>query len=248
MAGKTEKQIMKKLSRRKLHFSLIDPDPQKAGIGKIGAMARSLQRTGTDAVLVGGSTRVTERILDKAVAAIKKHCKAPVILYPGNANGLSRSADAVLFMSLLNSRDPLWLSGMQAHGARLVRKYRLETIPMAYLIVEPGMKAGEVGKADPIKRNRPETAVAYALAAQYLGMRFVYLEAGSGAPQHVPERMIREVKRNIDIPLIVGGGIRSEDAAARVLRAGADIIVTGTVLEDNMKRAEGIIRAAREFK
>ncbi len=248
MIGKVEKQLLKKLSKRKLHFSLIDPDPQKNSIKRIQEIAKKLERFGTDAILVGGSTRVTENVLDKTIRAIKKHCSAPIILFPGNANGVSRHADAILFMSLMNSRDALWISGMQAIGAPLVQKYKIEALPTAYLIVEPGMRAGEVGKAEPLKNENPEEAAAYALAAQYFGMRFVYLEAGSGAPQHVNENLVRAVKKTIDISLIVGGGIRNAEAAKKVLKAGADIIVTGTVLEKNIAAAEDIIKAVHNSR
>lgn len=248
MIGRIEKQLMKKLSKRKLHFSLIDPDPQKASLKSIEETARTLERFGTDAVLVGGSTRVTESVLDKTIRAIKKYCSVPIILFPGNANGVSRHADAILFMSLMNSQDALWISGMQAIGAPLVQKYRIETLPTAYLIVEPGMKAGDVGRARVLKNENPEEAAAYALAAQYFGMRFVYLEAGSGAPQHVSESLIRIVKKSIEIPLIVGGGIRSADIAKKVLGAGADIIVTGTVLEKNIAAVEDIIKTVHSFR
>ncbi len=121
MTGKIEKQLLKKLSKRKLHFSLIDPDPQKNSIKRIQDIAKKLERFGTDAILVGGSTRVTESVLDRAIKTIKKHNSAPVILFPGNANGLSRHADAILFMSLMNSQDGLWISCMQAMGAPLVK-------------------------------------------------------------------------------------------------------------------------------
>jgi len=116
---------------------------------------------------------------------------------------------------------------------------------MGYIIVAPGMKVGEVGQADVIPRDSPKTAVAYALAAQYLGMKYVYLEAGSGAPEPVPEEMIRAVRSAIDVPLLVGGGIRDAETAARVKGAGASIVVTGTVVEEghSMSRLQGIIEA-----
>jgi len=124
MTGKIEKQLLKKLSKRKLHFSLIDPDPQKVSLKSVEETARTLERFGTDAILVGGSTRVTEDVLDKAIIAIKKHCSAPVILFPGNANGLSKHADAILFMSLMNSQDALWISGLRRWARRLSRDSR----------------------------------------------------------------------------------------------------------------------------
>src|SRR3989304_4806508 len=110
MTGIVERQLTRKLARRKLHFSLIDPDPEKADAKTVEAIAKKLQEFGTDAVLVGGSTRVNEENLDRAITAIKKHCSAPVILSPGNANGVSRKTNSMHFMSFLNSQDALWVS------------------------------------------------------------------------------------------------------------------------------------------
>ena len=132
--------------------------------------------------------------------------------------------------------------------------YGLEPIPMAYLIIEPGETVGWVGDAKPIPRHKPKIAAAYALAGQYLGMRLVYLEAGSGAPSHVPNEMVKIVKSVLDVPLIVGGGIRSYEDAKEVAIAGADIIVTGTAiekagsLEEAEKRLRSIIKGVKEVK
>ena len=128
-----------------------------------------------------------------------------------------------------------------------MKAWGLEAIPLAYLIVEPGMRAGEIGHADPIPREDATEAVRYALAAQYMGMQLVYLEAGSGAPEPVPSAMVTAVKRAISIPLIVGGGIRTPEAARAVARAGADIVVTGTVVEATHDAAllENIVRAVK---
>jgi len=135
-------------------------------------------------------------------------------------------------MSLLNSADPYFIIGAQVLGAPLIRRYNLEPIPMGYIIVGEGGTAGVIGKAVPIPYDKPELAAAHALAGQYLGMRFIYLEAGSGAKRPVPQEMIRAVKCCIEVPLIVGGGIRSKDQAQAAVSAGADIIVTGNVTED----------------
>jgi len=155
-----------------------------------------------------------------------------VILFPGSAAGLCENADAVFFMSLLNSRSPSYLVENQFLGAPLVLRYGLEPIPMAYIIIEPGGTVGFVGDARLIPRKKPEIAAAYALAAKYMGMRLVYLEAGSGADSPVPAKMVAQVKRLLgDVLLIVGGGIRSGSAAAELAAAGADLIVTGTAVE-----------------
>ncbi len=210
-------------------MTLLDPDKQSAD--DAGRLAAGAATSGSDAIMIGGSTGVTQDQVDATVLAIKSAVSIPTILFPASAANLSRHADALYFMSLLNSRDPRLIVGEQRRAAPLVKKWGLETIPMAYLVVEPGMRAGEVGRAEPIPRSQPQAAVEYALAAQMLGMRLVYLEAGSGAPEPVPGPMIRAVRQVLDIPLIVGGGIRTPEAAASVARAGADIVVTGTVVE-----------------
>lgn len=210
-------------------MTLLDPDKQTADeAGRLGAEAAA---AGTDAIMVGGSTGVTQDKVDATVLAIKEAAKLPVILFPASAANLSPHADALYFMSLLNSRDPRLIVGEQRLAAPIVRAWGLETIPMAYLVIEPGMAAGKIGNADLIPRKNPIVAVQYSLAAQMLGMKLVYLEAGSGAPDPVPARVIRAVREAIDIPVVVGGGIRSSEAATAVATAGADIVVTGTIVE-----------------
>ena len=135
-------------------------------------------------------------------------------------------------MSLLNSNDPYFLIGAQALGAPLVKKYNLEAMPMGYIIVGTGGAAGLIGRANWIPYDRPEIAAIFALAAQCLGMRFVYLEAGSGAKEPVPLSMISVVRDTIDCNLIVGGGIRNGKVAMELAKSGADIIVTGTLVEE----------------
>jgi len=220
------------------HLTLIDPanqDPQIAG-----QIASDAEQAGSAGIMVGGSTKAGGKVLDLTVRAIKRKVKLPVVLFPASETGISRYADAIFFMSMLNSTDPYFITGAQRLGAPLVRKFKLETLPMAYLVVEPGGAAGSVGKAALISRDRPELAVAYALAAHYLGMRFVYLEAGSGAGVPVPIEMVKAVRRAIDGTLIVGGGIRTPKAASDRVRAGADIIVTGTIIEKSADRVERI--------
>jgi len=233
-------------SGRRLHFTLLDPDKQSPE--ETGKLARAAQDAGSDAIMVGGSTGVDLKVTDRCVEGIKKASSLPVILFPGSAAGLTPRADAIFFMSMLNSTKREFLIGQQTLGAPHVKKMGIEPIPMAYLIVEPGMRAGEVGGAEVIKRDDPETAAKYALAAQYLGMRLVYLEAGSGAPQHVPSAIVKRVKEEISVPLIVGGGIRGVAAARDVLEAGADIVVTGTLVEqvgDVEAALKPIVAAAR---
>ena len=231
--------IVERRRKGPLHMTLLDPDkqsPQDAA-----DMSSEAAAAGTDAIMIGGSTGVTQEKVDATILAIKKAVRIPVILFPASAGNLSPHADAVYFMSLLNSRDPRLIIGEQRIAAPIVRAWELETIPMAYLVIEPGMRAGEVGHADLISRKNSIVAVQYALAAQMLGMKLVYLEAGSGAPQPVPDHLIRAVREAIDIGIVVGGGIRTPEAARAATRAGADIVVTGTIVEvareGNMLRA-----------
>ncbi len=241
------KYIQNKLKSGPLHFSLIDPDKSKMSAKRLKETAKMLNAYGTDAIMVGGSTNIETSYLDTSIRIIKNQCKKPIILFPGGLNGISKYADAIFFMSLLNSMDSYWIVGAQKKGALIIKKMGIEPLSMAYLIIEPGMEVGRVGKADLIKQNEHEKAVTYALAAQYMGMEFVYLEAGSGATSHVPEKMIRAVKNATDVNLIVGGGIRSPDTVKKILRAGADIIVTGTAIENN-ENVKSMITEIRNFK
>ena len=240
-------KIRKKVEEKKLHFSLLDPDKQKPDVA--GSIAKTAEEAGSSAIMVGGSTLTSQEQVDKTVKAIKDQSNLPVILFPSGAKFLSKYADAVFFMSLLNSRNLGYVIREHVKGAPFVKISGIEPISMGYVIVEPGMTAGKVGEVDLVKRNDIETAVGYALAAQYLGMDFFYLEAGSGAPEPVSNEMIDAVKKSIDIPLVVGGGIRNPKTAKAKAKAGGDIIVTGTKLEEekNLKKAlVDIIKAIEE--
>jgi phosphoglycerol geranylgeranyltransferase len=221
--------IIELTRKKKLHFALLDPDKQKPSIA--GQIARTVTDAGSSAIMVGGSTLQSQKQVDEAVQAIKKNSDLPVILFPSGAKFLSKYADAVFFMSLLNSNNVGYVIREHVKGAPFVKYSGLEPISMGYVIVEPGMTAGRMGEADLIKRADLQTAVGYALATEYLGMRFFYLEAGSGAPAPVPNEMIQAVKKNTSIPILVGGGIRDAETAKEKAAAGADIIITGTAIE-----------------
>jgi len=236
--------IIRMRNKKKLHFSLLDPDKQEPKAA--GSIAKTAEEAGSSAIMVGGSTLITQKQVDETVKAIKDQSNLPVILFPSGAKFLSMYADAVFFMSLLNSRNLAYVIREHIKGAPFVKKTGIEPISMGYVIVEPGMTAGKVGEVDLVKKNDIETAVGYALAAQYLGMDFFYLEAGSGAPFPVSDEMISAVKKSINIPLIIGGGIRDANTAGKKAKAGADVVVTGTKLEEekNLKQALfGIIKS-----
>ncbi|OPY33192.1 MAG: Geranylgeranylglyceryl phosphate synthase [Methanomassiliicoccales archaeon PtaU1.Bin124] len=241
---KVKEYIDERIPKGVLHMTLLDPakqDPEEAG-----RIAKQAQSFGSDAIMVGGSTDVTQKNLDETVLAIKKMCSLPVIYFPSGAHAISPYCDAIYFMSMLNSRNVKMVIGEQVAGSLIIKKINLEPIAMGYIIVAPGMKVGEVGQADPIPRDDLKLASAYALAAEYMGMKLVYLEAGSGAPEPVSSEMIAAVKKTISVPLIIGGGIRKPEQALAVKRAGANIIVTGTIAEnDDLSSLAAIIKAIK---
>lgn len=249
MVGSVERYLLEKIeSEGAIHLTLIDPE--KATRPQASRIARKAKSSGTSAIMIGGSTFVSTTHLDNVIRAVKRTVRIPVILFPNNVTGISRHADAIWFMSLLNSVDPYFLIGAQILGAPLVKKYGLEPIPLGYIIIGDGGTAGVVGKAVPVPYDKPKLAVAHALAGQYLGMRFIYLEAGSGAKKPVPPEMIRIVKNSIDVPLIVGGGIKSRRQALTAASAGADIIVTGNIVENikARRKVSEIIEGIRSRK
>jgi phosphoglycerol geranylgeranyltransferase len=231
MVGPVEKYLGERIeSEGTIHITLIDPE--KVTSPQASKIAGKAKLSGTSAIMVGGSTFFSAAHLADIVKAVKRTVKIPVILFPNNVTGICRYADAIWFMSLLNSVDPYFLIGAQVLGAPLIKKCRLEPISMGYIIVGDGGTAGVIGKAAPVPYNKPELATAHALAGQYLGMHFIYLEAGSGAKKPVPPEMIHAVKNHVNVPLIVGGGIKSRSQALTAASAGADIIVTGNVIEN----------------
>ena len=227
-----EDYIREVLKNRIMHLTLIDPEEQKPD--EAVQTAQNAVLGGTDGIMLGGSTTNSSE-LDATAKALQENVDVPIILFPGNISGVSKYADAIFFMSLLNSTNPYWITGAQALGAPIIKKLGIETISMGYLVVEPGGTVGWVGDAKLIPRSKPDIAVAYAMAAEFLGMKLFYLEAGSGANQHIPQEMIAKIKKFTDLIVIVGGGIRDGATAAEIAKAGADIIVTGTVVEHSSK-------------
>ena len=244
--GQVEKYLREKMDKEKaLHMTLIDPE--KITSEQASIVAKNATKSGTAAIMIGGSTFVSQNHLNSVVESISQTVDIPIILFPNNITGISQNADAIWFMSLLNSVDPYFLMGAQILGAPLIKKLNLEPISMGYIIVGEGGTAGIIGKALPIPYSKPELAVAHALAGQYLGMHFIYLEGGSGTKTPVPHKIIKAVKNMLNIPLIVGGGIRDKEQALAAVSAGADIIVTGNLIESNnaSKKLSEIIASIR---
>ena len=221
-----------------IHMTLLDP--QKIGPKKCAEIAVEAEKGGTTAIMLGGSTLASRNDLDEGVRLIKDAVNIPVILFPNDVGSVSRHADAIWFMSLLNSRLTYYVIDAQAMSVYTIKSYGLETLPLGYIIIGPGGTVGFIGQARGIPYDRPELATSYALAGQTLGMRYIYLEAGSGAKAPVPPAMIKLVKSQLSVPLIVGGGIREGGAAGAAVEAGADIVVTGNMVEETDRVRESI--------
>jgi phosphoglycerol geranylgeranyltransferase len=239
MNGKVWKYITEKLeSEGACHFSLLDPDPLSTTLENVVKIATLAEKAGSDAIMIGGSTIFG--FIDNSVARINEAVDIPTILFPGNISGVSEHADAMFFMTLLNSTNPYYIIGAQALAAPRVKLIGLETIPMAYLLVSPGKTAAWVGDAKPFPRDKPKLTAMYAMAAELLGMKLVYLEAGSGAEGGgVPSEIISAVSQFIDIPVITGGGFNDEKSVVGAVDAGASIVVQGTYLEKHVQKDDG---------
>ncbi|HEY6668353.1 MAG TPA: geranylgeranylglyceryl/heptaprenylglyceryl phosphate synthase [Candidatus Nitrosopolaris sp.] len=210
-----------------LCFPLIDSE----NLSDAASIGQKVESLGASAVLIGGSSAIDQLQLTEIISKIKSQVKIPVILFPGNVTGVSPKADAILFSSLLNSENPYFITEAQALGALSVKKYEIEPLPTGYLIIGEGTTAWFIGRARGIPFDKYQIAVMYSLAAQYLGMRFLYLEAGSGAAHHVRPQMVLNVRKYYKGILIVGGGIRTSETAMEIAKAGADVLVIGTMIE-----------------
>ncbi|MFC2088349.1 geranylgeranylglyceryl/heptaprenylglyceryl phosphate synthase [Calditrichota bacterium] len=215
------------------YLVLIDPD--KLEISKIPHFMESANRSDVDGILIGGSILISGEF-ENFVIEVKKHAgNIPVILFPGGVNQISASADALLFLSMISGREAQHLIGTQVLAAPIIHRIGIETIATAYILIESGKptSAQFMSGTNPLPRHKPEIAVAHALAAQYLGFKLIYLEAGSGADHSVPNEMVKAVTKTVDIPVIVGGGICTPDDAREKVEAGASFVVTGTIIENS---------------
>ena len=217
------------VKKRPICAALLDPEefsPSEAAETAIKAV-----KSGASVVMIGGTTLSNQGKLDSVVRAVKKHVTCDVILFPGNITGVSRYADAIFFSSLLNSSNPYFIIGAQALGAIEVFNAGIESIPMGYLVFGDSSATSFIAQVNGFPLNKPRLPVIYALAAGYLGMRTIYLEAGSGSSDPIPPETIRLVRKYYDGILMVGGGITDGESARRVAKAGADILVVGNLLQ-----------------
>lgn len=213
------------------YLILIDPD--KLSTDKISKFAKHCEDSGVDGFLIGGSLLLNGNI-DETIDSIKSSCSIPVIIFPGGVDQISAKADALLYISLISGRNADQLIGKHVIAAPLIKKYGIEPISTGYLLIESGKTttAEYISNSKPIPRNKPEIAASTALAAEYMGMKLIYLEAGSGADLPVPNEMIKMVSQYCSLPIVVGGGIRDLKTAFEKVQSGAKVIVTGNFFEN----------------
>lgn len=218
------------------YFVLLDPD--KIDKGLLPSFVRNATEAGVDAFLIGGSL-LLRNDFDRQIQVIKENTAAPVVIFPGSLMQVSSFADAILFLILISGRNPEYLIGNQVIAAPVIRQTGLETISTGYMLIEAGntTSAEFMSNTKPIPRDKADIALAHALAAEIIGMKILYLDAGSGAQGSVSEEMIKAIASRCSLPMIVGGGIRSPEEARRKVDAGASFIVTGTVTELNNHRS-----------
>ena len=222
--------LEKKKAGQKAFAVLIDPD--KVTTSSLPSLIQSANQSNVDYLLVGGSLVVSDH-LDECIEQIKKETSIPVILFPGSPSQLSRHADALLYLSLISGRNPELLIGQHVISAPFVKKSGLEIISTGYMVIDGGAPTtvSYISGAAPIPSDKAEIALCTAMAGEMLGKKLIYMDAGSGAKKPITEEMISLVAQNIDVPLVIGGGIRDAEKAYRNCKAGADVIVVGNAIE-----------------
>lgn len=227
-------QILKsKTNNQKLLAILLDPD--KIDLNNAEVLIEKINQSPATHIFIGGSL-VENNILDELIIKIKQNCDLPIVLFPGNPSQISDKADAILFLSLISGRNPDFLIDHQVKAAPILKKTQLEIISTGYILIESGTETAveRVSKTKPLDRNNPDLALATAQAGEMLGNKLIYLEAGSGAKQAVPLEMIKKVAQNIEIPLLVGGGIIDLQGIQEAYDSGADLVVIGTAFENDI--------------
>lgn len=231
--GNLYSQIIKaKTNNQKLLAILLDPD--KIVWGNLSVLISKINHSPATHIFIGGSL-VKTNILEELIALIKQNCLLPIVLFPGNPSQISHKADAILFLSLISGRNPDFLIEHQVKAAPILKKTKLEIISTGYILIESGTETAveRVSKTKPLDRKDLDLVLATAQAGEMLGNKLIYLEAGSGAKQAVPLEMIALVTQNIEIPLLVGGGIVDLQGIQNAYDSGADLVIIGTAFENN---------------
>ncbi|MER3469838.1 MAG: geranylgeranylglyceryl/heptaprenylglyceryl phosphate synthase [Chitinophagaceae bacterium] len=222
--------LEKKKAGKKSFAILIDPD--KVSVDSLTNIIKLAIDAKADYFFVGGSLVISDN-LDACILQIKKACDIPILLFPGSPSQISKHADALLYLSLISGRNPELLIGQHVISAPFVKKSGLEIIPTGYIVVDGGAATtvSYISNATPVPTDKADIAMCTAMAGEMLGMKLIYMDAGSGAKKAISEEMIATVAQQIEIPLIIGGGIRDAEKAYLNCKAGADVIVIGNAIE-----------------
>jgi putative glycerol-1-phosphate prenyltransferase len=233
-------------ANKKQFVVLIDPDKYNARqLIDLTGMAR---KSMVSYLFVGGSL-LSEDNLDGTLKVIKNHCDIPVIIFPGDITQINSRADGILLLSLISGRNPDLLIGKHVIAAPYLKKSGLEILPTGYMLIDSGRPttASYMSNSLPIPNDKNEIAVSTAIAGEMLGLKLIYMDGGSGALNPIPLTMIERVKEKIEIPLIVGGGIRTPEAASDRFKAGADVLVVGNAIENKNSLLEQIAEVVYSF-
>jgi len=224
--------VSAKSNGKKLLAVLIDPD--KMLIQNVEHIIAKVNQSVATHIFVGGS-EVSEGLTERLVFEIKKHTKIPVVLFPGDVVQISNKANGILFLSLISGRNPDYLIGKHVEAVSKLKNTNLEVLPTGYVLIENGKKTSvqRVSQTNPIKRKEIQTIIDTAKAGELLGMKLIYLEAGSGATHPIESQIILKVKEELNIPLIIGGGITTISQLELAYKAGADMVVIGTAFEND---------------
>ncbi len=231
---------------RKVFFLLVDPEKCRGDLLK--RTAEMASRAGVDVILAGGS--LTSLPIDETIITIKSITNIPVVLFPGNLLQLSTRADGILLMSLLSGRNPEYLIGNHVLASQFIKRSGLEIIPTGYILIDGHHLSSVeyISNTRPIPSDKPDIIVATALAGEQLGLKMIYLEAGSGAHDRVKEEIVMQVKENITIPLVVGGGIRTPGDIRNLYKAGVNGVVVGTTVEEDYRILPSLTAIRNEFQ
>ena len=227
-----KKIIANKKANKKSFALLIDPDKQNSE--QLRYIIEKANQTNTDYLFVGGSL-LTNDSLDLCLSILKKNTNIPVVLFPGNAMQVNNQADAILFLSLISGRNAEMLIGKQVITAPILKQSSLEVLPTGYMLIDSGKPTtvSYMSNTTPIPHHKDTIAACTAIAGEMLGLKIIFMDGGSGAKNPISKQMIKEVRKSIDLPIIIGGGIKSGEQAIEKCKAGADIIVVGNAIEKN---------------
>lgn len=225
--------LQSKANNEKLLAILLDPD--KIVWSMMPNLISKINQSPATHIFIGGSL-VENNILDELIIEIKKYCPLPIVLFPGNPSQISDKADAILFLSLISGRNSDFLIKHQVKAAPILKQTQLEIISTGYILIESGSETAveRISKTKPMSRDNLNLVLSTAQAGEMLGNKLIYLEAGSGAKQAVPLEMIEKVSENIEIPLLIGGGIIDLQGIQNAYKAGADLVIIGTAFENDL--------------